>query len=215
MVTTTRNRSLFIAGCTLGCLFLGAGCNAILGITSANEEAIGVDAAPTGPSCEVYCATVVQNCPNDEYNDVPTCLALCNAGAIDRGQLTDTTIDSIGCRQHYAALAAKDPSNCRAAGPLGGGVCGAPCESFCALDTAECLGPNAQYSGPSGCESTCAAEFPVYLTDAGNDLALDMGDTLNCRIWHLQAAVAPDDSGTLLAKHCPHTGIPDANAYCF
>ena len=190
---------------------LGAiACNGVLGIDSATlDPSYGRDAAPApdagleaGSPCEAYCQAVVTNCPNEEYNDVPTCLALC--GAFDLGQSTDTSQDSLGCRAHYAALAATDSSNCRAAGPLGGGVCGSDlCTTFCTLDTFACTGDNAVFDGGAlGCEAACNADFDTYLADAGSDLALSTGNTLNCRIWHLEAAVASD---TELAHHCPHT----------
>jgi hypothetical protein len=194
-----------------GALAAGSACNAVLGISAASVEDGGTDA---GTPCEAYCTAVVKSCPNAEYNDVPTCLALC--GALDLGQPTDTNKDSVGCRAHYAALSASDPSNCRAAGPLGGGVCGSSvCANFCQLDTYACTGDNAQFDGGEvGCEAECAALFPTYLIDAGNDLALSDGNTLNCRIWHLQAAVAPGGGAAMLAEHCPHTGIPSQSAFC-
>lgn len=187
-------------------------CNGVLGISAASVEV--ADSGSTATPCESYCNAVVQNCPSSEYNDVPTCLSLCPA--FDLGQDTDTNKDSLGCRAHYAALAATDPSNCRAAGPLGGGVCGSDvCANFCQLDTFACVGANAQFDGGEvGCETDCLALFPDYLTDAGNDLAISAGNSLNCRIWHLEAAVAPGGGAAMLAEHCPHTGIPSASAFC-
>jgi hypothetical protein len=191
-------------------------CNSVLGIQSATldptfgEEAGAGDAAPATP-CQAYCNAVVKNCPSTEYNDVPTCLALC--GAFDPGQATDTSQDSLGCRAHYAALAATDKTNCRAAGPLGGGVCGQDlCATFCALDTFVCVGMNTEFDGGEvGCESACVGNFDTYVTDAGvNDLTLSTGNTLNCRIWHLEAAVGGGASE--LATHCPHTAV--SSAFC-
>jgi len=214
---------LFSLGSLLGLAFAGTACDSILGIDqatvdptfgedagAAHDAATGQDSGPPS-ACESYCTAVVQNCPNDEYNNVPTCLALCPA--FDPGQSTDTSQDSLGCRAHYAALAATDPSNCRAAGPLGGGVCGNDlCATFCALDTFACVGSNAQFDGGEvGCESDCQADFDTYVEDAGvNDLTLSTGNTLNCRIWHLEAAVA--GGATTLAEHCPHTAV--VSAFC-
>lgn len=217
----TRILLLSIAS-LVGLAFAGTACDSILGIDqatvnptfgedagAAHDAASAVDSAPATP-CEAYCNAVVQNCPNAEYNNVPTCLALCPA--FDPGQSTDTSQDSLGCRAHYAALAATDPSNCRAAGPLGGGVCGNDlCNTFCALDTFVCIANNAQFDGGEiGCETDCVADFDTYVTDAGNDLALSTGNTLNCRVWHLEAAVG--GGATELNTHCPHTGV--VSAFC-
>jgi hypothetical protein len=213
----------------LGIVLAGVACNAVLGIDSATVDPTfgqaeggapgdagasadtGTTTPPASAACVAYCNAVVTNCPNAEYNDVPTCLALC--GAFDQGQATDTSQDSLGCRAHYALLSATDPSNCPAAGPLGGGVCGnALCNTFCALDTFACTGTNAAFDGGEvGCESDCEADFNVYVTDAGNDLALSTGNTLNCRIWHLEAAVGPGGP-TEITTHCPHTGV--VSAFC-
>jgi hypothetical protein len=210
-----RDRLLALVGA--GALIAaGVACNGVLGIDSAAvDPTFGLDAGTdTGAAdpCTSYCNAVVTNCPHDEYNDVPTCLALC--GAFDRGQSTDTSQDSLGCRAHYAALAATDPSNCPAAGPLGGGVCGNDvCNTFCALDSFACTGANSAFDGGQiGCGTACEANFPIYLTDAGNDLALSTGNTLNCRIWHLEAAVDPAEGAGALAMHCPHTAV--VSAFC-
>jgi hypothetical protein len=206
---------LMSVGSALGLTLAAVACNSVLGIETANVDPTfgedgGSDAGTT--PCTAYCSTVVANCPHDEYNDVPTCLALC--GAFDLGQSTDTSQDSLGCRAHYAALAATDPTNCPAAGPLGGGVCGNDlCNTFCALDSYVCTGANTAFDGGQlGCGPACEANFEVYLTDAGNDLALSTGNTLNCRIWHLEAAVDPAEGAGALATHCPHTAV--ISAFC-
>jgi hypothetical protein len=210
----TRHVVAALAG-ALGLLVAAAACNSVLGIDSATvDPSFGAEAGAgsqdAGSPCEAYCNTVVKNCPTEEYNNVPTCLALC--GAFDPGQPTDTTQDSLGCRAHYAALAATNPSNCRAAGPLGGGVCGQDlCATFCSLDTFVCVGSNAEFDGGEvGCESACQTSFPTYVDDAGNDLSLSTGNTLNCRIWHLEAAVG--GGAQELATHCPHTAV--VSAFC-
>jgi hypothetical protein len=50
-----------------------------------------------------------------------------------------------------------------------------------------------------------------------------MGDTVNCRIWHLEAALdvgeedgGPDAAAALLGIHCPHTGLASdpKNIFC-
>ena len=189
----------------LALVAVGAACvNGILGIDSASVD------QSLGP-CSTYCNTVVKNCPNSEYNDVPTCQSLCPA--FEPGTANDTNQDSLGCRMHYAQLAATDPSKCPAAGLLGGNVCGNDqCRTFCALDDFFCTGPLEPYDGGAvACTNTCRANFQVYLQDAGNDLALQTGNTLNCRVYHLEAAAAPNDPSAK-GVHCPHTGL--ISTYC-
>ena len=192
----------------------GAACNAVLGIATANlEDAGGGDA---GSPCAAYCAAVVANCQleggtEEEYYNPTECETLC--ATLDQGQPSDTSGDTLGCRAHYAQLAATDKSNCRAAGPLGGGVCGSACQSFCQMDTQVCTGMNAEYDGGDiGCESACMTDFPTYPTGTSYDLSPsnEYGDTLVCRMWHLQAALG--GGASTLQLHCPHTAI--VSAFC-
>jgi len=220
MVKFVRSRlALAALASAAGLVLATAACNSFLGINSAAldptfdmdggrfaDTGTGGDSAPSSP-CAAYCSAVVKACPGAEYNDVPTCLSFC--GALDPGQSTDTNKDSLGCRAHYAELAVADASNCPAAGPLGGGVCGNDlCTTFCTLDTYVCTGSNQVFDGGElGCGAACQSNFDTYLTDAGNDLALSSGNTLNCRIWHLQAAVNPAVGPSALVTHCPHTAV--------
>jgi hypothetical protein len=222
--------SLFIA--VIGASFLGGaamGCNGVLGIDSATlDPAIGADASSSdagsdgaiAQTCAFYCATIAQNCTglNQEYTDKETCLAMCVN--FDPGFATDTTQDSLGCRISHVVAAASDPDvNCRAAGPTGGGTCGAdPCEAFCELDTALCGSmANPPYTSAVACETACdmgADAGYAYLTggDAG-DISFESGNTLNCRIYHLEAAYEPANQPAAMTTHCPHT--EQVSAVCF
>src|SRR5579884_3768518 len=135
------------SGAALAAALLG--CNALLGIGSASLEPEdgGGEAGAQGPSCQLYCSTIVQNCTGQfaEYvgSEDPTqlCMAMCPVW--DNGfSVGPTNDDTVGCRLYYAQQAATDPAtNCRNAGPLGGGVCGAganPCQDFCSLDVQYC-----------------------------------------------------------------------------
>jgi hypothetical protein len=219
MVTLTRTGNGFVTlACVAGLLVAGAACNGILGIDSATvDPTFTPDAGAPSQQCQTYCTTVLKNCGTAEYNDQAGCLALC--AALDVGSPSDTTQDSVGCRTHYAGIATgpTDSTNCRAAGPLGGGVCGTNlCANFCQLDTFACTGPNSEYDGGlGGCVGTCLANFNVYLTDAGNDMSFSTGNSLNCRIWHLEAAVDPGLEGpNSLKTHCPHTAIAAVSGVC-
>jgi hypothetical protein len=131
-------------------------------------------------------------------------------------------------------------THCRHAGPLGSQACctvpdGAagceprPCEPFCKLDLAYCGGDRlgAVYGNMQGyCHSVCSSDagFPYVAGSQGGSadggMAFDLfdengqlwesGDTLNCRLWHLQKALATGD----LNFHCPHTD-QDGGGACF
>jgi hypothetical protein len=211
------------------------GCNGILGIDSADlDPTFGVDSGPSGSdagtdasdgaipqTCDFYCNTIQQNCTgiDQEYTDTPTCLAMCQN--FDPGFATDTMTDSLGCRIYHSMAAAGNPDvHCRHAGPTGAGTCGSdPCQAFCLLDTALCgsMTPPPYDNGAIGCAATCdmgADAGYAYLTtgDAG-DISFQSGDTLNCRIYHLEAAYNPANQPAAMTTHCPHTA--QQSAVCF
>jgi hypothetical protein len=83
------------------------------------------------------------------------------------------------------------------------------------MDVNYCTGAKSSvYNGSvAECISACNAGFP-YVAGAQNGdggLAFDLvdenavpwesGDTLNCRLWHLEKAIVTDAPAT----HCPHT----------
>ncbi len=209
------------------------GCNGVLGIDSATlDTALGVDAAgggdatadagtdgPVPQTCDFYCSTIATNCigQNLEYTDTATCLAMC--AVFDPGFPSDTMQNSLGCRIYHSMAAAGDPDvHCRHAGPTGAGTCGTdPCQAFCELDTALCGSTSSPpYTGEIDCDQKCDMGADAgygYLTtgDAG-DISFQAGDTLNCRIYHLEAAYEPNNPQAV-ATHCPHTA--EVSAVCF
>ncbi|HEY2515937.1 MAG TPA: hypothetical protein VGI39_33935 [Polyangiaceae bacterium] len=198
------------------------GCNAVLGITKANEldldgGAPDAGTADAGTPCEQYCATIMQNCTgqNLEYTDIGTCQAMCKH--FETGTPGDTTQDSLACRTYHSHAAAMDPNyHCRHAGPLGGEVCGTDlCESFCALGFALCQELLPYDGGQLGCQSACtAANFPYMQVDAGDIgyesggqfIEFTSGNTFNCRIYHLEAAYEPNNDQAR-TTHCPHIAV--------
>lgn len=214
------------------------GCNGLLGIGAASMEAEDaggeggtVVIPPRALSCAYYCATMVTNCTqaNAEYlgseDPVTLCMSMCPV--LDVGAaIGPSNDDTLGCRINYAELAQGDPAtNCRFAGPGGGGKCGTdPCSIFCALDVQYCNSSSIStpdkypYASSSDCLAACngggadggadgGAGYP-YLT-TGPDL-LDSTNTLNCRFWHLENAYGSMTSG---AFHCPHTAL--VSTMCF
>jgi hypothetical protein len=123
----------------------------------------------------------------------------------------DTTQDSLACRTYHAGAAAGDPDvHCRHAGPVGGGTCGDdPCGPYCLLDFAFCGDlPSPPFASETACRTACKADFNYLTVDAG-DLTLAAGNTLNCRIYHLESAYEPDNP-TAKTTHCPHTAVQSA-----
>jgi hypothetical protein len=217
------NRVTVWLACSGAALLAAAlGCNAILGIGAASLDSsdggTGVEAS-RGLSCDYYCATVVQNCPQPfaEYvgsNNDPMSVCETVCPAIDPGfSIGAGTGDTLGCRIFYAEQAATDPAtNCRKAGPLGGGACASdPCRLFCELDVQYCNNPPVsapQYDGGTDCLSDCRDGGYPYLLDPPQDSGcpgydlLDCTNTLNCRFYHLENAYGSKDNGVF---HCPHT----------
>jgi len=208
----------------LGLGLAASGCNAVLGIGAATLDP---DAAGSGSgggdagaalSCSFYCSTIIQNCTGDnaefEGTEDPTAICMSACPGIDvghAGTIGPTDDDTLGCRIYYAQQAATDPAtNCRFAG-LGGGMrCGKdPCALFCALDLQYCPSltpPVFPYASSADCLATCRGGDggPGYTYQTtGSDLQ-DNGNTLNCRIYHLQNAYGSAASG---AFHCPHTAL--------
>ncbi len=171
--------------------------------TSTPPDSGGGDTAqhPLPVTCANYCAAVMSACTGDnaEYLTNSTCLEMC--ATMTLGTLGDTTGDTVACRQSFAQMAAADPTTtCPSAGPTGGDVCGSNrCVPWCQLDVDLC--GTIAYPDVPTCESACAA-FPY--NDNGETVELT-GDTLNCRIYHIEAAYGSPDGSTLQMLHCSHT----------
>lgn len=67
------------------------------------------------------------------------------------------------------------------------------CKSYCATITANCTSANAQYASLQQCQTTCDAF-------AMGDEADREGNTLGCRVYHVDAAKGDP------AMHCTHAG---------
>jgi hypothetical protein len=204
---------------------LFAACNAVLGIEEATVDpdlglggasGDGGTASSSGNggggggqsdelTCLNYCDVIDANCReiNAEYISQEVCVAMCNT--FDKGQPGDSTGDSLACRLHYALKAADDPvAHCQAGGPLAQGKCADPCDSFCLL-TANLCDPH-PFGDPATCKTDCEAFTYLIAGDDGEvgDLLFLNGDTLNCRIYHLESAYDPAVP-TASTVHCPHT----------
>ena len=169
------------------------------------------------PSCADYCASVTAACTGAfaQYDDKADCLAYCGPEAeLPIGSISDAADNTVGCRQHFASLAAETPEgNCTLAGPSGGGVCGGWCDVHCHLAQTSCQGVDALFASDAACQTACAG----FSAD-GAPGALT-GDSVQCRIAHLTDAAKPGGA----SLHCPYGGVdgggvcapaPSCGAYC-
>jgi hypothetical protein len=219
-------RMFFLAGAVLAAsAFAVLACNAVLGIDSATLLADAGSATNYAVSCTNYCSLLSTVCvpstaagDNTEYLNNTVCATMCpyfDAGpAVLQPSVDPTPADTLSCRIWHAnaAILSGDPhTHCAHAGPLGGGVCddnGDACLAFCRLDLDICTGDAAAYTGLDDCLSACHPDggyvgFPYELkpTDVEvSDLTFHAGNTLNCRIYHLENFVATGDP-----VHCTHT----------
>ncbi len=176
------------------------------GDTGGGNDAASDTGTPLAVSCENYCSLVMLNCTgqNAEYINKDTCLSMC--ATMTQGTLPDTTNDTVACRQSHAGAAQASPSaECPSAGPTGGDTCGTShCAAWCALDIARC--GTIAYANQAACVTACAA---FAYNKSNGDIAQTTGATMNCRIYHVEAAYQND--GGLFMTHCPHTGSPSVN----
>lgn len=183
--------------------------------------------------CPTYCRVIGGNCTvvgtqtDTEYLSDQVCNTICPqferaptaGGSVDPNEPTPMT-DTLNCRIWHANAAqgglAESHTHCPHAGPLGGNMCGMnPCQVFCNLDLAFCTGDAAAYGSMDECMSACAPDagdggFPynVKVSDpAVTDLA-QSGNTLNCRMYHLENFLL-----TGSAIHCSHTS-QSGNGVC-
>ena len=191
-------------------------CTTLLGLSGCFEdttlpdgitEAAGTDTATetntdttdTGPNaadCMTYCGLVGTCDTNPQYGDMGPCMNVCMN--MDLGSVEDQTGNTVGCRTHYAILAAEcgdmKELNCRRAGPSGDGACGSPCESFCRIASTTCTGESQIFPSEGDCVTACMQwpDMPLY------DASVPEADTYACRLKHLTyATLAP-------AVHCSH-----------
>jgi hypothetical protein len=214
-----------------------AGCNSILGINEASlEPEAGAAAADTYRlDCSSYCNVINTNCgmsgtqDNREYLSLEVCRAICPQfeqvrtpnGSVDPNEPTPTT-DTLNCRVWHANAAAGPGEahvHCPHAGPLGAHMCEnnrtSACGHFCNLDLAFCTGANAAYKSVEECMSACLPDggypgYPYNVNPADTevtDLAAS-GNTLNCRMYHLENFLF-----THADVHCSHTS-QDGGGVC-
>jgi hypothetical protein len=170
----------------------------VVGACVSDDPGVKVD-------CNAYCTVIAKACGGDniQYRDTAECMKVCSLLPI--GSATDGDTNSIACRLNKAQ-SAKTLSDCIAAGPFGGGVCGTRCAAYCTIAGKSCFSlPNPIFSGSEG---TCNEACPSFHFDPneGEGPKQDFWgeNTLNCRSFHLILSTkSPDDAKT----HCPHADI--------
>jgi hypothetical protein len=195
----------------------------------APAEAESVEASGEGgdagvDNCVAYCALMEQYCTGESAQFAPLdagghaeCMNACYQMGL--GTASDDAGNTVGCRitQATTAQSTNMPNPyCWYAGPFGYGQCGDPCADFCALTLAWCS-PDAGYAGPvpyasaDDCASACAFYRRIDSSDGG-PVFYDggfsgngsVGNTLDCREYYLESAMA---SGAQREVHCPHTAF--------
>jgi hypothetical protein len=177
-------------------------------------------------NCANYCSLVATYCvpslqgDNTEYigADGGVCMQMCQVLEVSGEMITPAhepaDTNTLNCRVWHANAARLGTPHvhCPHAGPLGGDVCddnADPCVPFCAMDLAFCTGPNAVYASNDECLAACRpnpdagyAGYP-YQVSVSDPEVTDLqsgGNTLNCRIYHLENYLNTGDS-----VHCHHT----------
>lgn len=147
-------------------------------------------------SCRTYCATVLENCvlKNKQYTSMDTCMGVC--ATWPAGDAEDPSGNTRACRHDNAVKAEStgEPDlHCPIAGPGGDGICGTNCGGYCAAMQDICPGFFASYEA---CEASCAmtTDLPGFNVSPANQI----GNTVDCRLYHVSAATIDD------AVHCPH-----------
>jgi hypothetical protein len=200
---------------------------------SAADASVAADASDAGSSpatgdagvvsCAAYCSAIAAACTgnNAQYLSNDECMTAC--ALLPLGTSGATTGNSVACRITHAGYAAMGTTNphCWHAGPFGYGGCGDECDDFCLLATSFCSvagGFDAgapPYASTSACSTACAGFTKIDDVGGGGTFAIDGGynaagpsggNTLDCREWHLDNALAGPGSSTGQELHCNHVG---------
>jgi hypothetical protein len=175
--------------------------------------------------CQYLISGVCFNYSNIWGGGIPPTQTQCETwftGAFQAGLSTDTNVNTIGCRQHYATLGQTAGSEyyCKFASFTGGGVCGSNVlNNTCAAIMSIC--PAGTTSNPYTTITDCLTDLNPLNTTIGSKqgLAGQSENSLECRTYHATAGT------TVAAAHCGHmlyTGgpcsagavVPLADHYC-
>lgn len=176
------------------------------------EPSDGTCSVPTAdPNCVDYCLAMNTHCTGDYFaqygGDKAACESTCgNLAKFKPGSVLEKDTNTIGCRLYHAKAAQHDPIfHCPAATTESNGTCGTWCDNYCDLASSGCTGANALFTNDEACQTACA-EFPE--DGAPGD---GIGDTVQCRSYHLLIAGADEGAAT---EHCPHGSVESDIDHC-
>lgn len=197
---------------------------------------VASEASAQGLTCAAWCDLMSDHCPEEVLHDEAFCLDYCGHPDLDvmnPGSLSDVTGNTLGCRINHALKAeatsgAEREAHCAAAAMTGDNVCGDYCEVYCGLALETCNPMNnAAYTGTpvfttSGvpsmaqCLTACAGYSEDVLDGVSQtDQLFGYGDTVQCRIHHLQAAVVEgQEQDSSYGLHCGHASPISASGLC-
>ena len=184
------------------------------------------------PSCTEYCTGMKEVCAAEAFPRDAACLTWCNSATapVPVGELTDTAVDTLGCRMNHLAQAAATGANairaehCANASASGGDTCGSWCDVYCRQGVATCSAANEAYPPDRDtyfdedpevdphalCEAACP-DFSTEVLDGVSqvDQHFGYGDTVQCRLHHQQGAMIEGETGNrnAYALHCGHAAI--------
>lgn len=174
-----------------------------------NEDAGPVVFTSLDDLCEEYCDLMGETCTSEvgaqQYETVAACQVICTRGLQlgapgDRSEGNDTAY----CRYESAQSAGtfgEVEFDCAASGLGAEGSCGPVCEVYCDLlanvcSEVEAVDDVAIIHDYDACLSECEA---LPRTEEPFDFEVSTGNTLECRMWHVQAAFGPASD-----LHCQH-----------
>lgn len=136
-----------------------------------------------------------------QYSDMDDCMNSCQAFPV--GTASDTTGDTLGCRDAYAKKAATNAAmaalHCTHAGPGGDGVCGDNCTGYCDIAMMYCTDANSAklYDTRVACTADCARRMTDMKLDTGSGPRTDMGNEVACLLYHAQMGSSAPSSHCL------------------
>jgi hypothetical protein len=175
-----------------------------------------------GDQCDHYCAVLEKNCAWNYtgYTDKTDCMADCTMLAWDVADSVPATTsgDSLTCRVYHAGVARGSKSGEKAHCPHASyfsepGVCAdmyTPqwefnqanfgdhydmCDDYCDGIEQTCTGDFAQYKNKADCMDACS----YFKYSGANTSTTTTGDSVECRIYHIDVAETTQD-----LSHCFH-----------
>lgn len=177
--------------------------------TTAPPEPAAPDAAATADlladACEEYCQTVIDACEAiPQFKTASGCQSVCEA-MYAFGEDDSAGENTVQCHLQVAenALNFSDglEDNCVSAGPMGS-ACGGACDNYC--DQMEQYCPE-EFEKMDDCVDLCR---DVPRADVPYTDQFPAGNTLECRVYHVQLAVLQQPNRL---THCGHAA---GNSLC-